>query len=223
MFRKRRNVGILVVACILAVTVAGVAMAETQSDPANSNPFQIFLAKFAANLGVDQDKVSAALEATNKQMLDEAVQQGKLTQEQADKIAAGTKGKPGFFCGFQGKMGEGKRDIGENGRGFMFNIDKAQILGITSEQLKSELQSGKGISQIITDHGLTIEQFNQKVLEAQKEALAKAVSEEKLTQEQADKITADMQNRPGFIGGFHGKMGFPQRQNNPAPDSGTSN
>ena len=83
MFQKKRLIGALVVALLLAVTIAGVAMAtpDPQSQPAKANLYQDFIAKFAANLGVDQDKVTSALEATRKQILDEAVQSGKLTQE----------------------------------------------------------------------------------------------------------------------------------------------
>lgn len=202
MFRKRRYAGVLVVALILAVAVAGVAVAATnpQTDPAKANPFQDFLAKFAANLGVDQDKVAAALETTRKQMLDEAVQQGRITREQADKMASGPKGFPGFFGDFRGKPGFPPEGVGpgfppEGGRGFMPKIDMAGILGMTQEQLKSKLQSGKRMPEIISERGMTVEQFNQKVLEAQKEALAKAVSEGKLTQEQADKMIQRMEQR----------------------------
>lgn len=204
MFRKRRFVGILVAALILAVTVTGVALAtpNPQGKAGKANLYQDFLAKFAINLGVDKDKVVAALDATKKQMLDEAVQQGRLTQEQADKIAARTNGNLGWFGGFHGKKHDRKPGFKEGGRNF--NGDMAKALGITPEQLKSELQSGKKLPQIIADHGLTAEQFHQKMIEIKKEALAKAVSEGKLTQEQADNMIQKME----------------QRLNNPAPGTG---
>lgn len=195
MFRKRRSAGILVAALILAVTVTGVALAtpNPQAGPAKANLFQDFIGKFAANLGVDQDKVVAALDATKKQMLDEAVQQGRITQEQADKIAARTNENPGWFGGFNGKKHDRKPGFKEHGRNF--NDDMAKALGLTPDQLKSEFQSGKKLPQIIADQGLTPEQFHQKMLEIKKEALAKAVSEGKLTQEQADKIIQKMEQR----------------------------
>ncbi|MFZ5631925.1 MAG: DUF2680 domain-containing protein [Bacillota bacterium] len=204
MFQKRRFVGILAVALILAVTVSGVALAtpNPQANPDKANLFQDFLAKFAGNLGVDQDKVVAALDATKKQMLDEAVQQGRITQEQADKIAARPNENFGWFGDFHGKKHDRKPGFKEGGRNF--NDDMAKVLGITPDQLKAEFQSGKKLPQIITDHGLTAEQFNQKMLEMKKEALAKAVSEGKLTQEQVDKMIQKME----------------QRLSNPAPGTG---
>ncbi|MFZ5632508.1 MAG: DUF2680 domain-containing protein [Bacillota bacterium] len=172
----------------MAVAVAGVAFAG--SNPQDSkdkvNYYQDFIAKFAANLGVDQDKVTAALEETKKQMLDEAVQQGRMTQEQADKIAARKSGNFGWFGGIHGK---------NNDRGRYMGKDAEKILGITPDQLKEELKSGKTWQQILSDHGLTIEQFQQKMLENKKEALAKAVSEGKMTQEQADKMIKRMEQR----------------------------
>ncbi|MCL6478393.1 MAG: YckD family protein [Peptococcaceae bacterium] len=193
-FKKRRFVGILVAALILALAVTGVALAmpNLQANPEKANLFQDFIAKFAANLGVDQDKVVEALEAAKKQMLDEAVQQGRMTQEQADKIAAAAKDNPGWFGSFFGKKHGGKPGFKEGGR---FSDEMAEALGLTPEQLKSELQSGKKLQQIITDQGLTEEQFRQKMFELKKEAIAEKVSEGKLTQEQADKMIQRMEQR----------------------------
>lgn len=44
-----------------------------------------------------------------------------------------------------------------------FLNDAASILGITADTLKSELQSGKTLDQIIADHGMTMDQFRQKM------------------------------------------------------------
>lgn len=192
MFRNRRFVGILVVALILVATVSGVALATT--DPAGNTTkatlYQDFLAKFSANLGVDQDKVAAALETTKKQLLDEAVQQGRLTQEQADRMASRADVGPGLFGGFHGKKNGGKHDFMMPGRGLE---DMAKALDTTTEQLQSEFKAGKKMTEIIADHGLTAEQFHQKMLELKKEALAAAVSEGKMTQDQADKMIQRME------------------------------
>lgn len=192
MFQKRRFAGILVMVLISALAVTGVATAapNPQADTAKTGHFQDFLAKFAVNLGVDQDKVVAAFDATKKQMLDEAVQQGRLTQDQADKISA-RNDKPGWFGGLAGKMND--RKPGLKGVVRIGKNDMATALGITQDQLKSELQSGKKLPQIIADHGLTTEQFHQKMLDIQKEALSKAVSDGKMTQEQADRLIQKME------------------------------
>jgi polyhydroxyalkanoate synthesis regulator phasin len=127
-------------------------------------------------------------------MLDEAVQQGRLTQEQADRMAGRADGNPGWFGGFKGKTPDGKRDFKKDTP--RPHDDMAAALGVTPEQLKSELESGKKLPQIISEHGLTAEQFKQKLLEIRKEALSKAVSEGKITQEQADRMIQKMEKRP---------------------------
>ncbi|BAF60118.1 MAG: DUF2680 domain-containing protein [Pelotomaculum sp.] len=191
--RKWRIGAILLAAVVFAGAVAGIALADPgQSQNAVFNDlYQSFVSKLAANLGLEQDKVTAALEATKKQMLDEAVQQGKITQEQADKIASGK----GFGLGMFGPR-HGKGDF--TGKGFYGrgpNLeDAASILGMTVDQLKTELQSKK-MSQIITEKGMTMDQFHQKMMELKKEAISSAVEEGKLTQEQADKIIEKMGQR----------------------------
>jgi len=191
--RKWRIGAILLAVVVFAGAVAGVAFANSdQSQNAVlDNLYQNFVSKLAANLGVDQDKVTAALDATKKQMLDEAVQQGKLTQEQADKIAS----SKGFGFGMFGFC-HGKEDF--KGKGFWGRgpklEDAASILGMTVDQLKTELQSKK-MNQIITEKGMTMDQFHQKMMELKKEAISSAVEEGKLTQEQADKIIQKMEQR----------------------------
>ncbi len=180
---KWRAAGILLAVVILAGVLAGAAFADsTQAYQFKDGAlYDSFVAKLAANLGLEQDKVSTGLEDTKKQMLDEAVQQGKLTREQADKIAAG-KG----MCLRGLDFGQDREPI-FNDR--VFKTDGlAGILGMTDEQLKTELQSGKKIDQIVSEHGLTMEQFKQKMIESRKEAIAKLVTDGKITQEQADRM-----------------------------------
>ncbi|WP_073237044.1 Fis family transcriptional regulator [Desulforamulus putei] len=146
---------------LLAGSVAGVAFADanTQSTPDQSRDqfYQEFISDFAKNLGVSEDQVTAALEATKKQMVQEAVQQGKMTQTQADEILA----QKGFGFGFgMGGPRHGRGDITQDTN---FLNDAAGALGITPDALKSELQSGKKLDQIVTEHGMTMEQFRQKM------------------------------------------------------------
>lgn len=188
MFRKSRFTAIFVLAAFLVVTVAGVAFAGPNilGGADRGIIFQDFIAKLATNLGVDQNTLNAAMETTKMQMLDEAVQKGNLTREQADKIAARKMENLDWPGGFHGKR---QAFGGRNGKfGHMGGIAAENILGISSEQLREELQSGKSWEQIITESGLTMEQFSQKMLENKKEAIAKAVTDGKMTQEQADRM-----------------------------------
>lgn len=201
---KKWRIGTILLAVVIlagVVTGAAFANADPSNNPAKGNLYQNFVSKFAANLGVDQDKVTAALDTTKKQMLDEAVQQGKLTQEQADKIAANKGFEFGRF-GYGHDKGYNFKAKSNAFRGQGRNLDGvASALGLTTDQLKTDMQAGKKIQDIVTEQGMTMDQFNQKMLELKKEAITKAVADGKMTQDQANKILQNMEQHfknPGF-------------------------
>ncbi|MDF9409437.1 Fis family transcriptional regulator [Pelotomaculum isophthalicicum JI] len=176
---KNWRIGAILMAVVI-VTMAVAGMSFASSDQSNTTTvcadlYQSFVSKLAANLGISQDQVTTALDNTKKQMLDEAVQQGKITQEQADKISAKTNG--GFCGGFgflNGKLREhGKSAVdGSKGKGFgkqSRNLDgMVSVLGMTADEIKTEMQSGKTIDQIITEHGMTMDQFREKMIALKK-------------------------------------------------------
>jgi hypothetical protein len=198
MSRRLRIGSIVVLALLLVGTASFAAWAQNDSNE-NAGKFnadqlkeayQEFVSKLADNLGVDEDEVQSALEATKEQMLDEAVQQGILTQEQADKIAENENGF-GFGFGF----GSGPR-AGGGGPGFGHNIDAiAGILDRTADELKTEMEAGKKLDQIVTESGLTMEQFQEKLLAAEKEQISQDLADGKITQEQADKMLQGLGKR----------------------------
>ena len=189
-----KKIIVAAVSLVLAAALfAGVALAQ-DSAPAKGWFFQAFLEKLAANLGVDQGKLQEALKQTELQMVDEAVQQGRLTSEQAEKIKQRIENgqlfplgpsygprpdrEPGFKKGFAGK-----------------NLDVlAQALGMSTDELKAQLQQGKKISDLAQEKGLTMEQLRQKLLEAKIQAIQQAVKEGKISQEKADQLIEKMQN-----------------------------
>jgi len=202
---KKWHLGaVLLAAVILAGAVSGMAFASTDDQtnkPDFTAMYQSFISKFAANLGVSEDQVKDALEATKTQMLDEAVEQGKLTQEQADRIKSNDKGFgfPGF--GFDHGRGGGFKGRGPNTEAM------ANVLGITTDQLNTQIQSGKKIEDLVAEKGMTMEQFGEKMLELKKEEISKAVSDGKITQEQADQMIKNMEQR-------HQNRPFPLKANN---------
>lgn len=167
----KKIAGLAVGGALLAGSIAGVAFAgsDTQCSPEQRREqfYQEFVSDFAANLGVSEDKVTAALEATKKQIVQEAVQQGRLTQDQADKILS--KKGPGFGFGRFG-FGKGGRLHGRQGivQNTEFLDSAAGVLGMTAEELKSELQSGKRLGQVVDEHGMTMKEFRQKMPKPQR-------------------------------------------------------
>lgn len=200
--QKSKITSIVIGGILLVGSVAGVAFADSNSQSTSAQPkaafYQEFVSDFATNLGVSQDQVTAALDATKKQILNEAVQQGKLSQAQADKMAT-SKGFGSYGFGFSNDKEHNFK--GKDFKGEGRNLDGvANSLGITTDQLKTELQSGKKIQDIVTEHGMTADQFRQKMLELKKYEISKAVTDGKMTQDQANKILQRMEqhfNNPG--------------------------
>jgi DNA-directed RNA polymerase specialized sigma subunit len=78
--------------------------------------------------------------------------------------------------------------------------EQAATLGITVEDLKTRLASGKKPHEIAKELGWTDEQFQTKMREAHKKRLQALVDSGKLTQEQADKMIQQMDKKPRFNG-----------------------
>jgi uncharacterized protein YidB (DUF937 family) len=75
----------------------------------------------------------------------------------------------------------------------------AQGLHMTTNQLETQLQSGKSLSQIATAQGVSSSQLQTLVTSAIQNAVNKAVSEGNLTQQQATNILQMLQKNPGIL------------------------
>ncbi len=121
MWRKKKLViiGVLVAAVLLVGGVAGVALAQTGSTD-NTTPANTLLARVATILGIDQQKVEDAFTQAKKEMQDEAldnylaklVEQGKITQEQADQYKTWWSSRPEGLAGFGFRGHGGFRGMG---------------------------------------------------------------------------------------------------------------
>ncbi len=146
------------------------------------------------------------------------VSDGTLTQDQADKViaaleAARPQGGPGM--GHGGGMG----------------LDAAATaLGITADELRTDLQSGKTIAQVASDKGVNVQTVIDAMVAELKTHLDQEVASGEHTQAEADqkladattRITDEVNNgRPA--GGDHGPGGPGGRgPRGQAPDQGTS-
>ena len=220
-------VGIATLVAIVGVaTVGAIAFAQDAKDTSGS-PFD-FATKFrealAGVLGISVDDYNAAVEKAQKQVVDEAVSEGWLTQEQAELMQwrmeqAPDAGMPGMGKGFGGHgMGMGGR-MGDN----LLSI-AADKLGMKLTDLLTELQGGKTIADVAKEKGVDTQTIVDAYLAQIKENLDKAVADGNITQKQADwqleqattRVTDQLDNtwqgfgHEGGRGGPRGGgMGFP--------------
>jgi hypothetical protein len=112
------------------------------------------------------------------------VKDGTLTQAQADKVATTVDGalpKGGF-----GRHG---------GRGGLDLDTAASVIGVTRDELRTALDSGKTLAQVAQGKHISQATLVDKLVAAEKTRIAAAVKAGRLTQAQADSMTADLTAR----------------------------
>jgi hypothetical protein len=188
--RKQMIAGAVVVAA-LAGGGGAIAASQLGSDADE----QAIIDDAAKRLGVEPSELSEALEQAYSARIDAAVAAGKLTQEQADalkeRIQAGDVplvGGPLF--GHHGPGFGGHHGLRAGG------LDAAaSYLGLTGEELHDQLESGKTLAEVATAEGKSVDGLKQAMLDAAKQELDAAVGEGKLTEEQADQLLANLEER----------------------------
>jgi hypothetical protein len=227
----------------LAVAGGGAAIAASQTD----SPGSSFLDSVAEHLGISSQELEDATKAAAVDQVDQALEDGKITQEQADamkeRIEAGEAPfflGPGMF-GFR-HGGPGGPEGGFGGPGHHFFGDKlgsaAEYLGLGEEELHEQLRAGKSLADVAEAEGKSVDGLKQAILAGAKSGLDEAVANERLTREQADAIYERLQSSVddivngtlrgfggrGFGPGFGGPPGVvpPDGGDNGGNDGGTS-
>ncbi len=223
--RVRRSLAILgLVGAVAAVTAAGTAMAQTPTPTPNqkgSNYQNLFLDKLAAALGVTRDKLNSAFVDARNGTVDQAVKDGKLTQQQADKIKSNTNVGPGFGFGFGFRGGE----HGHRGVPFMGGTEVwsaiANALGMTPQDLTSQIRSGKTLAQLAQGKEQAVKDA---IVNAVKPGLDQAVKNGKMTQDQETQILSKIQSSDlNSFGAHKGMVGkWPRRGNTGTPTPNNS-
>lgn len=87
MKRRTKVLGVGLVAMLLAAIVVGLVFAQGSEETASSVALpQTFLGKVAANLGIEEDTLVEAIAQAQLQSIDEAVEQGSINEQQAERM-----------------------------------------------------------------------------------------------------------------------------------------
>ncbi|GAB4580378.1 MAG: hypothetical protein Fur0022_31180 [Anaerolineales bacterium] len=141
----------------------------------------------AAGLTVEEFRTALA-EATPA-IVEQALADGAITQEQADLILE--NGLRVFGCGGPGKYGGGFGGFGLHGDGVLqpyVEEAAAEILGMTVEELQTARDEGTRTVDLIEAAGLTTDEFQTAMEEALPGIVEKALADGVITQTQADYI-----------------------------------
>ena len=210
-----------------AATVLGMSVDDLMAELKDGKS----LADVAAAKGISQEKLTADLLAQVKTQLDGLVSDGKLTQEQADNIYTQTESNIDQIVSGQSGFNFGPRFGGPMQPGGVRVMDAAAtVLGMSVDDLMTELKDGKSLADVAEAKGISVEKLTADLLGQVKVQLDGRVSDGELTQEQADSIYAQTESnidqivsgQSGFFGGgrFHGGRGLgpmPCPSANPTP------
>jgi len=189
----------LVLGALVGPTLRGsVANAQTtppttQSQGAGTALKNLFLDQLAAALNIQRSALDSAIVSAGTRTADTAVQQGTLTQAQADALKARIQaGDLGALLG--GHAGAGGR--GDLGAVKQAMLDAAaKTLTISSTELQTQLRSGQTLAQIAQVHNTSEQAVVNAALAAAKTQLDQNVANGTLTRAQADAIYAQLQQQ----------------------------
>ena len=215
----------------LAAVVIGIAAVEAAPSPSPSasgstskNYAQVFVDKLAGILHLTPTQTQDALKQAEKQTVDQMLADGKITKAQADAMKARIDAGQGLgpVGGFGFKHGGFGAD-----RTLMRDLSTAEMNAVASAlkmspaDLKSALRSGKTLSQLETQQGVSDSAVKTAVKNAAKGVLDKAVKAKTITQAQEDAILAHI-DAGGFGFGhkrFHSEQPEPGQSPSQSPAS----
>ena len=138
-------------------------------------------ALLADALGISIEELQIARQAASEAAIDAAVENGSLTEEQAELMKAMHALKP--YLDRESMM--------------------ADALDMSVEELQAAMEDGKRLPELLEEQGLSQADFETALQAAKETAIAQAVADGVITQEQADQII----NAEPVFDGFPGKGG----------------
>ncbi|MGE0229168.1 MAG: hypothetical protein AB7I38_10525 [Dehalococcoidia bacterium] len=175
----RRRIAVLGFAVTAVLAVAGVAGVAAQTGGSGStNPADGYAERLAANLGIGEDELQAAIEKTRDEMIDDAVEQGRISPEFAEALKEGRFGDrilPFERFDFRFRPDEERSAVppfspealtAPDGLISKALAPVAEAAGTDVTTLLDGLKSGKSPEQIAGEHGVTPEEFRQRLMEA---------------------------------------------------------
>jgi hypothetical protein len=181
----------LVAGAVAAAAIAGggAAVAATQLR-SPSEESQAIVNDAAAQLGVQPQALSNALKTALENRVDAAVADGRLTKAQGDALKQRIEsGQAPLFMG-PGLGGHGPFDH------HLGDLDAAaSYLGLTEDQLRTQLQSGKTLADVARAQGKSVDGLIDALVAAAKQHLDEAVADGRLTKAQEDQILSDLKQR----------------------------
>ena len=170
---------------VAGLGAAGAVAASRMSSPSEESKAVIDDA--ASQLGIEPSALSDALKQALKNRVDEAVEAGRMTKEQADELKARIDADEYPLLFGHGRPGFGGRHVH-----FEVLSTAASYLGLTEAELRDQLQD-KTLAEIAKSKGKSVSGLVQQLVATQTKRIDEAVADGRLTDDQATELKADLQ------------------------------
>jgi hypothetical protein len=189
----------------LAVAGGGAALAADQLGSSPQQENQAVVNDAAKQLGVTPGALTSALKKALENRVDAAVAAGRLTKAQGEELKQRIESGDVPFFGGPG-LGMRHHMFGMLGRG----LDAAaSYLGLTEEQLRTQLENGKTLAEVAKAQNKSVDGLVDAVVADAKQHLDAAVKAGRITQKQEDSILSDIKARTtDFVNGKAPRFGF---------------
>jgi uncharacterized protein YidB (DUF937 family) len=162
------------------------------------------LAAIAAEKGVAIQKLTDLISKTMTTKLDKELADGKLTQTEYDKRKAELADRATKMV--NGELGPKEGGHRGHGGGFLEgNAEIATLLGVTADELKTQLEAGKTLAAIAAEKGVAVQKLTDLISKTMTTKLDKELADGKLTQTEYDKRKAELADRATKI--VNGELG----------------
>jgi polyhydroxyalkanoate synthesis regulator phasin len=200
---RRRKIAVASGAGALVLVVAGLGAAGAIAGSRMLSPSeesQAVIDDAAAQLGIEPSALSDALKQALENRIDEALESGKLTEEQAERLKERLESRDvPLLLGPVGPLGHGPVfgfGPGRGGHVLHFGILEAaaSYLGMTEAELREAL-GDKTLAQIAKEKGKTAAGLVDELVATQTKRIDEAVADGKLTDEQAADLKEGLEAR----------------------------
>jgi hypothetical protein len=182
----------------LSVIVVGGAIGATRLDPREES--QAVINDAAEQLGVEPGELSNALKQALKNRVDDAVEDGRLTKEQGERMKERIDANEVPLFGL-GPMGGFDRP----GHHMFFHAKleaAAEYLGMTRAQLREALQDGKTLAQVARDRDKSVDGLVDALVDEAEKMLDEDVEAGRLTEAEKKEMLSRLEDRiTDFVNG----------------------
>jgi hypothetical protein len=189
MSTSRRTIAV----AVAALAVAGGGGAAIAASQGSSAAPEAFFDSLAEHLGISTEELEDAAKAAATDQVDAALEEGRITQEEAERLKERIQQGDAPFL-FGPPLFGGPHHHGGAVLGMKFEA-AAQYLGLTNAELRERLEDGQSLAEIARAEDKSVDGLKQALLDDARTRLDQAVEDQELTRERANEMLERLRER----------------------------